>query len=102
VAGFAVFKMTLQWIWLHLVIGHLPFPGWARVFMPCCSLPQAGSGTILAAASVKNGLTDFLSSMAASADVLALAKIEVCCQKLLSWGSGARSVGLQIPLSDRR
>jgi hypothetical protein len=77
--------MTLQWIWLHLVIGRPPFPGWARVFMPCCSLPQAGSGTILAAASVKNGLTDFLSSMAASADVLALAKIEVCCQKLLSW-----------------
>lgn len=39
--------------------------------------PQAGSGTVLAAASVKNSLVDFLSSMSASADVLALAKIEV-------------------------
>lgn len=43
---------------------------------------MAGSGTILAAASVKNGLTDFLSSMGASADVLALAKVEVDLNKI--------------------
>ncbi|KNC81778.1 hypothetical protein SARC_05924 [Sphaeroforma arctica JP610] len=37
----------------------------------------AGSATMLGAASVKNGLMDFLASWSASADVLALAKIEV-------------------------
>lgn len=43
---------------------------------------MSGTGTILAAASVKNTLVDFLSSMSASADVLALAKIEVDLTKI--------------------